>query len=290
MSTNNFIPTLWSARLLANLNKVLVFAQPGVVNRDYEGEVSQLGDSVKINAIGRVTVIDYTKNTDLTAPQTLTDSQTILTITQSKAYNFQIDDVDKAQQSPKLMEAAMGEAAYALNNVIDQYIAGLYTDAASANLLGSDGTPVTVGVGTSDANAYAEIVNAKVVMDNANIPEAGRWIVIPPWIEGLLELDDRFVRYGTPAQQEVLMNGEIKRVAGFDILESNNVANTTGTKYKIMFGSSIGISMAMQVVKNEAYRMEKRFSDAMKGLALYGAKVIRPDAIGVITANKGTLA
>lgn len=290
MALNSFIPAVWSARLLANLDKVLRYAQPGVVNRDYEGDIKDLGDTVKINSIGRVTVGTYTKNTDVAPPETLSDGQTSLTITQSKYFNFQVDDVDAVQQKPKVMDDAMREAAYALSNTIDQYVAGQYVDAASANLIGDDTTPKVAGIGGSDAVAYNLIVDAKTRLDDSNVPDDGnRWMIIPPWIEGLLLKDERFVKFGTPAQNERLLNGQIRRVAGFGILTSNNVSNTTGAKYKVMFGHPMALSLALQINKVEAYRPEKRFADAMKGLALYGAKVVRPDALGVLTASKGTL-
>lgn len=290
MSLNSFIPTVWGARLLTNLDKVLRYAQPGIVNRDYEGQIIAYGDTVKINSIGRVTVGDYTKNTDIASPETLTDGQTTLVINQSKFFNFQVDDVDKAQQTPKVMDAAMREAAYALNNTIDQHVASLYTGAASANLIGDDTTPKVVGLGGSDAVAYNMIVDAKTKLDEANVPDDGqRWIILPAWCEGLLLKDDRFVKFGTPTQDTRLLNGQIRQVGGFSVLTSNNVSNTSGAKYKVMFGHPMAISLALQINQVEAYRPEKRFADAMKGLALYGAKVVRPDALGVITASKGTL-
>jgi len=290
MSLNSFIPTVWGARLLTNLDKVLRYAQPGIVNRDYEGQILAYGDTVKINSIGRVTVGDYTKNTDIASPETLTDGQTTLVINQSKFFNFQVDDVDKAQQTPKVMDAAMREAAYALNNTIDLHVASLYTGAASANLIGDDTTPKVVGLGGSDAVAYNMIVDAKTKLDEANVPDDGqRWIILPAWCEGLLLKDDRFVKFGTPTQDTRLLNGQIRQVGGFSVLTSNNVSNTSGAKYKVMFGHPMAISLALQINQVEAYRPEKRFADAMKGLALYGAKVVRPDALGVITASKGTL-
>lgn len=290
MALNNFIPTLWGARLLENLNKALRFAQDGVVNRDYEGLISALGDTVKINGIGRVTVGDYTKNSDIGNPETLTDGQTTLQITQAKYFNFQVDDVDRAQQSPKVMDAAMRESAYALNNTIDQFIAGLYTDAASNNLIGSDGTPKTVGLDSGNAVAYNLIVDAKTALDVANVPDDGqRWIIVPPWIEGLLLKDERFVKFGTPPQDARLLNGQIRQVSGFNVMTSNNINHTSDTKHKLMFGHPMAISFAVQVNNVEAYRPEKRFADAVKGLTLYGGKVVRPDALGVITASKGTL-
>lgn len=102
MSLDNFIPQVWSARLLENLNKNHVFVN--LCNRNYEGEIKGYGDQVKINSIGRVTIGDYSKNTDITAPETLTDAQRILLINQGKYFNFQIDDVDRVQQQPKVME------------------------------------------------------------------------------------------------------------------------------------------------------------------------------------------
>src|ERR1044071_3169188 len=112
MSLNNFIATIWAARLLMNLNKAHVYAQDGVVNRDYEGDITGGGDTVKINSIGRVTIGSYTKNTNIGDPETLTDAQRSLLIDQQKYFNFQVDDVDKAQAKPSVMDEAMKEAGY----------------------------------------------------------------------------------------------------------------------------------------------------------------------------------
>lgn len=282
MSLNNFIPAIWSARLLQNLHKGLVYGQTGIVNRDYEGEITGAGDSVRINNIGAVSVGDYTKNTDMTAPQTLSDAQQTLLIDESKFFNFQVDDVDKAQQKPKVMDEAMREAGYALADVADQFIAGLYTGVAGPNTIGSDATPVV----PTTATAYEYLVDLATLLTEANIPTMGRWCVVPPWIYGRLLKDDRFVKAGTATSDQVLRNGEVGEAAGFRILQSNNVPNTAGTKYKVIAGSSIAISYADQIASIEAYRPEKRFADAMKGLHVYGAKLVRPSAIAVMTANK----
>ena len=108
MSVINFIPTIWSARLLAHLDKKHVYA--ALVNRDYEGEIKNYGDTVKINQIGDINIKDYTKGKDIDDPEDLSGEQTILTIDQAKYFNFAIDDVDKAQVNPKLMDAAMQRA------------------------------------------------------------------------------------------------------------------------------------------------------------------------------------
>lgn len=282
MALDNFIPSVWSARLLANMHKVLVFGQEGVVNRDYEGEIRQFGDTVKINAIGAVTIGTYTKNSDISAPEALSDSQTTLTIDQAKYFNFQIDDVDAAQQKPKVMDAAMAEAAYALADAADQYIASLYTGVASSNRIGDDTTPETISV---VAEAYEYLVNLAVLLDEANVPRAARWVVVPPWYHGLLLKDDRFVKAGTATTDQVLRNGEVGEAAGFRVLKSNNVP-ASGTTYHVIAGYAGAISFAEQINKVEAYRPERRFADAVKGLHLYGAKLVRPNGIAVLTVTR----
>ena len=282
MALDNFIPEIWSARLLVSLKKALVYGQEGVVNRDYEGEIQQMGDTVRINSIGPITVGTYTKNADIGAPETLTDAQTVLAINQAKYFNFQVDDIDRAQQNPKVMDAAMQEAAYALRDAADQYIAGLYTGAAAGNTIGNDTTPMEV----DKTNAYELLVDLAVILTDAKVPTEGRWVVVPPWFYGTLLKDDRFIDASKAGTTEGLRNGQVGMAAGFTVLQSHNVPNTSGAKYKIIAGHPIAISYAEQINKVEAYRFEKRFADAVKGLHLYGAKLVRPEAIAVLTANK----
>ncbi|MDN0191173.1 MULTISPECIES: phage capsid protein [unclassified Bacillus (in: firmicutes)] len=284
MALNNFIPTLWSARLLYNLQKNLVYGQPGVINRDYEGEIKNLGDSVTINNIGRVSVGDYTKNADMDSPQTLDDQSRNLVITEMKYFNFQIDDVDKIQQNPKLMDEAMKEAAYALKNKADSFIASQYVNAA--HTIGSD----TNVVSPTKNDAYEYLVDLSVKLDEADVPEQGRWAVVPPWYEGLMLKDDRFVKAGNMSSEDRLLNGVVGQAAGFLILKSNNAPVSTpegGTEnHKIIAGHNIAWSYADQAAQVEAYRPEKRFADAVKGLHLYGAKVTRPEALAVLSAAR----
>lgn len=282
MSLDNFIPQIWSARLLSNLQKSLVYGQAGVVNTDYEGEISQYGDTVKINSIGAVTIGDYVKNNDVEGPETLTDAQTHLTIDQAKYFNFQVDDIDAAQQKPKVMDEAMREAAYGLADVADQYVASLYTGVSDKNIIGDDTTPEVL----SKDNVYDMLVDLGVLLTDAKVPREGRWVIVAPWVYGLLLKDDRFIHVSKAGTDQGLRNGIVGRAAGFDILESHNVPNVDGTKYKIIAGHPMAISKAEQINSVEAYRPEKRFADAVKGLHLYGAKLVRPEAIAVLTANR----
>jgi N4-gp56 family major capsid protein len=285
MAINNFIPTVWSARLLQNLQKTLVYGQEAVINRDYEGEIKAFGDTVKINNIGSISVGDYTKNSDMDDPEPLTDETRSLVINQAKYFNFQVDDVDRIQQNPKLMDEAMREAAYALRNAADQFIASHYVDAAQT--IGNDATPVE----PTKNDAYEYLVDLSVKLDEADVPEQGRFVVVPPWYEGLMLKDDRFVKAGNLPSDQRLLNGVIGQAAGFLVLKSNNVPKVPAgsgvtENYKVIAGHNIAWSFAEQVNQVEAYRPEKRFADAVKGLHLYGAKVVRPEALAVLSAKR----
>lgn len=274
MALENFIPQIWSARLLENLQKTLVYGQAGVVNRDYEGDIRDVGDSVRINAIGAVSVSDYSKNTDISSPETLQDASLVLTVEKAKYFNFAVDDVDALQQKPRVMDAAMREAAYALADAADQYIVSVM--AAGAGV--SHGTAASPTVLASAADAYDALVDIGVKLDENNVPRTGRWVVIPPWIYGLILKDDRFVKTGSDQAEARLANGEVGRAAGFTILVSNNVPVSTG-KYSVLAGVPAACAYVEQLRKIEAYRPELRFADAVKGLHLYGAKVIRAQAL-----------
>lgn len=283
MSVANFIPTIWSARLLEHLDKRHVYLN--LLNRDYEGEIKNYGDTVKVNQIGAVAIKDYEKGQDIDAPEDLTGEQQELKIDQAKYFNFAVDDVDDAQTNPKLMDKAMERAAYGMNDVVDAFAANLLAvNVHNDNTIGSDTAPKVPTVDT----AYDLLVDLGVKLTEANVPTVGRWVVIPAWYHGLLLKDKRFVGNGTDFNKAILENGEVGQAAGFTVYVSNNVPNTTKTKYKIIAGTDEAGSYAEQILSTEAYRPEKRFSDAVKGLHVYGAKVFQSKCIAVLTANPAT--
>ncbi|MFZ1769138.1 MAG: phage capsid protein [Caldilinea sp.] len=286
MAITTFIPTVWAADLLTSLKRSQVYAQPGVVNRNYEGLIRERGDTVKITGIGAITLKNYTENTDMDSPETLTDDTRSLVIDQQKYFNFQVDDVDAAQMMNNggLRMEAMAEAGYAVRDAQDAYVASLYTAADAGNLVGTTAAPKT-DLGTA-GKPYEYLLELSVLLDNANVPSDQRWAVVPSWFHALLLQDQRFVNTGSAQAESRLSNAIIGSVAGFTVLKSNNVPNTTATKYRIIAGHPGAITFAEQIGKIEAYRMEKRFADAIKGLNLYGAKVVRPTALAVLTANK----
>lgn len=286
MGLENFIPTIWGARLLYALQNNLVYAQPAVINRDYEGDIAQQGDTVKINGIGEITVFNYTKNTDMPAPQALSDADTVLRITEQKAFNFGIDDIDRAQQTPKVMDAAMTRAAYALRNTADQFVAAHYTDISAANYIGSDASRKS-DIGTA-GRAYEYLVDLGSILTDNQVPLEGRWTVVPPFFHGALLKDDRFTRsFLGDVSRAALLNGQVGEAAGFNILVSQNVPSIDSTTgFKVIAGSPIAWTYAEQVNKIEAYRPQLRFGDAVKGLHLYGARVTRSSALAVLDCDR----
>jgi len=278
-----FIPTVWAARLLAALEKALVYGQANVANRDYEGEIKKAGNTVKIASIGDVTIGNYETNTNIAEPEVLTDSEQTLLIDNAKYFNFYVDSVDRAQQNVNVLDEAMRRSAWSLREVADNFLASTM-DAAllTANKIGSTTTPK---VPTKD-DAYEYLVDLGVLLDEANVPTTDRFVVIPAWFHGLLLKDDRFVRSGTAMGDRRLRNGEAGEAAGFAVLKSNSVPNTTGTKYKIIAGHPMATAYVEQVLDVQTYKPEKRFGDAVKGLHVYGAKVVRPTALACLIANK----
>ena len=282
MAVTGFIPKLWSARLLNALDKSHVFAN--VVNRDYEGEIKKMGDTVHINTIGAVTIGTYTQNTDFSSgPETLATTDQTLTIDQAKYFNFQVDDIDAAQAAGDIMDKAMTRAAYGLADASDKYIAGILAGAADAT-----NTVSTSAVALTSSNVYENVVKMRTILDKANVPTAGRWLVIPPEMYALILLDDRFVKTGGEMAEGILRTGLVAQAAGFDIYLSNNCvsvnSNSTDT-YTIVGGVDSAATYAEQIVSTEAYRPEKRFADAVKGLHVYGAMVVDKAQLACLKAT-----
>jgi N4-gp56 family major capsid protein len=280
MAVTNFQPEIWAAQLLTSLKKALIFAGPGVANRNYEGSIANAGDTVRITSISRPTVASYTKDSTTITPETLTDANRSLLIDQAKYFAFEVDDIDMRQvaNGGALMAEAADEAAYALADTADQYVAGLYTGVDSGNAIST--TSITTA-----ALAVTGLINLKVKLDNANVPTQGRYVVIPPWYHGLLLGSDTFVRADASGNPDTLRNGQVGRAFGFDVLVSNNCVNVTGDDYIVQAGYPGAFTFAEQIAKVEAYRPESAFSDALKGLHLYGAKLVRPTGIATLTAS-----
>ena len=265
MAISNFIPTIWSENLYTQLDKQYVAVAN--CNREFEGDIKSMGSVVKICGVGNINISSYTKNTDMSSAQQLSDTAKELRIDQAKYFNFQIDDVDRTQSNPKLMSAAMKNAANALANVADQYIFNLYDRA---------GETVSVADPSSD-NIIGYVIDAvtRLRMQNVNDPDDIVVEVSPEVAALILKAKIDLASDGG----ETLETGCIGRIAGSKIFVSSNIAQIDGGEHinhLCFVRSKRAIAFAEQLSEIEAYRPEKRFSDAVKGLHLYGAEVIYP--------------
>ena len=285
MALTNFIPELWSDRLFVNLRKALVYG--ALCQRDYEGEIRNFGDTVKINEIGPVTVTAYTKAATLSY-QTLSSAQKELKIDQASYFAFTIDDIDAAQTKPKLMDAAMNDAAYRIADTIDTFIGALYAQAgatpASTTYIGTAGSHVTV----SSGNVIETFSYASRYLSDKDVPKAGRWAVVMPWVTQKLALaaSGSISAIGVPKTFDdgALVNGYIGHLMGFDFFESNNTGDSDAC---VLCGTRDAISYAGQVAKVGVLERETTFDTAARGLYVYGAKVTRPESLLAMFFTEG---
>ena len=272
MTISNFRPSIWSANLLVAYRPKLRYG--ALINRDYEGEIAQAGDTVRITSIGRPTVSTYVPNETVITPEQVTDSQRTLVVDQSKYFAFGVDDVDARQARGNVIPQAMNEAAFNLASVVDGYIASSYTGVQSANQLGA----ITLAKATP-ADAYdLLLIPMRERLDDANVPDEGRQIVISPAVYSLLLRDQRFIANAAGNIASALTTGVIDAISGLNVLVSNVTPLVSSGVNAVIAGVPGGYTFADQISKVEAYRPQSAFEDAVKGLSLYGGKLVRPDS------------
>lgn len=275
MSISNFIPIVWSDKIFQANDKAKVFAS--LANREYEGEISNKGDQVKINELGDITVSDYTGSVSY---QDLDDAAKFLVVNQDKYAAFNNEDLDAVQSNPKLLGEATRKMGVALANTEDQYLAGLYTEAGITS--GSTGTPTSITSG----NVTSTISGMTSDFDENDVPQDRRVAVCPPWFVQKLVLAK--VLYDTD-NSEALGNGRVGRYMGWEIYMSNNVSHSSTTWYAPMFFRAMDtIAHANQLTNIESLRLEDKFADGVRGRMVYGSKVVRPSSLGVIYCAAGS--
>ena len=268
MAITNFISTVWSENLYKQLNTKYVAVAN--CNREWEGEIKQKGDRVKIVGLNNVTIQDYTKNTNLSSPAVLSDMSRELIINQAKAFNFQIDDIDRAQSTPKLMDEAVRIAANALANEADKYVFSLHGAVTSDHVLTVEHI--------TEVNILDTIIEGVLRLQSSGVTDE-IVLEVTPTIASLILKAKLNV---STNNSEVLEHGCIGYIAGCKIFVSKNVAVTVSEneeKHKCFMRTKRAIAFAEQLSEIEAYRPELRFADAVKGLMLYGAKLVYPNEL-----------
>lgn len=286
MAISVSLPTIWSARIEEYLDKALVFV-PAFTNNAYEGEARE-GSTVKILSVGELTIGDY-DGSDIDAAEDLTDAAATLTLNQKKYFNFRVLDTDDQFSAIALIDQGSQRAAYGIADTLDQYIASLHSSVSSSspdNTYGDSTTPIDIGTDTGEVLAYDAHLELAERLDLANVPKTGRRAVYPSWFVRRLkkELGGRASGLG----DNITLNGFMGELDGVQIYQSNNVVNTTDTKYKCMMGLPY-ITLARAIAKVETYRQEANFGTGVKGLYVYGAVMTKPAAFALGTFSKGLL-
>lgn len=266
----NFISEIWSQKLTTLLDKSGVMMQ--CVNRNYEGDIKNSGDTVHIRKFGDVTVKDYAGS--ITYDELQSPSDTLL-IDQKKYFAFKVDDISKAQANIDIMSGYLERAKVAIDLAKDSFLLAKHVDVPAENTVGSDSTPIAL---TKD-NIYTNLIAVNKALKNADATSKGQkpWIVINPDIEALLVQAPEFI-HATTLGDKIIKEGSIGRIAGLDVLVCTNLEDTAGTYY-LLAGTEDAVTFASQVVEIESLRLQDSFDTAVRGLYVYGAKTIIPESL-----------
>lgn len=292
MAITNFIPELWSAAIQEPFDAALVYAQPNVVNRDYEGVITQMGDTVNVTSVSRPTIRTYDKTVDITI-EDLADTGEKLVIDQGDYFAFWVNDVDRVQAAGNFEASGAGQAGYGLRDKVDTYLAGLFqSNALADNKLGRvtvvDDDPKNRTAG--QLSAFQVLVKLREKLDRQSVPTNGRYVIVPPEFVSALVLDPRYTDLSASGSTDALLNGQVGRGSGFDVMVSNNAPKVGGGgadkgDWVISAGVTSALTFANQIVEVESLRGQKRFADMVRGLNVYGAKVFRPEGIATATVT-----
>ena len=311
--SGTFIPAVWSAKLNAKFYAASVYGE--ISNTQYQGEISGMGDKVYINTAPTLTVSNYSAGSTLSYQVPTPDMQELV-IDKGKYAAFQINDVLEYQAKPNLMDMFAADAAEQMRIAIDStVIYNTFTGAAAANkgatagaksasyALGTDAAPVTL----TAANVVQKVLELASVLDEQNVPDSDRWLVIDPATRALLFQSDLAKAYATGDATSPVRNGKVGTIDRFTIYVSNQLpkgaagtatpwtsgdgsetsVTTTGTVAKrraIIAGHKSAITFASQFTKTETVRNPNDFGDFIRTLNVYGFKVIKPESLALLVA------
>jgi hypothetical protein len=288
--SGNFIPEIWSGKLIENFYDATVLA--AISNTDYEGEIRQYGDTVNIRTTPEITIRDYVKGQSLTVENP--DKPKIqLVIDKGEYFACVEDDVDKVQSDINLMDTWSKDASERMKIKIDQRVLtdilpgiSAFNKGATAGEqslsfnLGTTGSPLTVTKdGASSTTSVVDLlVDLGTVLDEANAPEGDRFVVIPAKMAGLIKKSELKDAALTGDSMSIVRNGRLGMVDRFTIYVSHNL-NVSSGKYSIIAGHKMGFTFASQMTNMETIRSESTFGNIIRGLQVYGYKVVKGEAL-----------
>jgi hypothetical protein len=287
-----FIPEIYSKKVQIALRKAAV--AEAICNTDYMGEISGFGDTVNIIKEPQISVADYTRGLTVTSTN-LTDQELVLTIDQAKSFSFKIDDLEKRFSHVNFQAVAADNAAYALRDAMDSNIlAAISAGATVTTGMGTTSVPIDIGFTSGEVDPLNQMSLAAKELDEANAPEDGRWFVAAPeWYNQLANTSSKLLSVDFNAGQGSIRNGLVASglLRGFQMYKSNNLPTNdlsaaspagSATAPEALFGHISGTSAASSMNKVETVRDTGTFSDIVRGLMVWGRKVLRPEITGKI--------
>ena len=265
MAITNFIPTFWSAAILERFNTANILI-PGL-NHEYEG-VLAAGNTVKITGVNTPTIVDYAAASRTITPAAMTDTTQSLVINQEKAFSFIVDDIDRVQSAGSFEPVTRDAGAALAEDAEATVIAALKAGGTSAG---------TGAITTADA-AYAAVVTIRQAMVKANVPTSNRVLAVSPEFASLLLGSASKLTSFDPVGDEPIRNGVIGRLLGFTVVEHPQLTHTSNRPAAIGLHTP-SVAYVGQIDKVEAGRMETKFADYIRGLNVFGTKVLRATAV-----------
>lgn len=292
---SRFIPEVWSSKLVTKFYDSTVLA--AISNTDYEGEITAYGDKVYIRSTPDIVIGDYEKGATLTYAKP-TSTSTELIIDKGKSFSFTIDDVDKKQSDLNLLDDWANDASEQMKIAIDTDVLGnIYGSVAAANTgatagrisgnlnLGAAAAPLSI----TKSNILDYIVDCGQALDEQNIPEMGRFIILPAWACALIKKSDLKDASIAGDGTSILRNGRVGQIDRFTVYMSNLLDTTTdgGTAFHMLAGHKSGLTFASQMTEMETMRNPDTFGDLARGLQVYGYKVVKPESLVHLYGVKG---
>ncbi len=280
LPSGNFLPIIYSQKVQKFFRTASVVED--ITNTDYAGEIENYGDTVNIIKEPTITVSSYTRGGQINL-QNLADDQLQLTVDQANAFAFKVDDIEERQSHINFEALATSSGAYALKDSYDEnVIANMFSNAGTT--VGSDGSGTDTGFGSSETDPTDILANSAKRLHAADVPTDNRWFLgTPEFYEQLGQasaklMDASVTGDGTsPLRNGNVMDGQVN---GFKLYMTNNfAASSTSNYFKVLFGHMSSTATANQIAKTEVVRDPDSFADIVRGLHIFGRKVLRTEAL-----------
>ncbi len=298
------IPEIWSGKLLTKFYAVCLMA--GLCNTDYEGEIKNKGDKVIIRTTPDIEIYDYTKGQTLNI-QRPTPATLEMEIARAKYWNVHIDRIDQFQSDFDYLEDWTRDAAQQLKIAWErEFLADIYADAHASNkgsaagaISGNiglgvvGGASLVVGNGSGEVTPIQFLLSCSQVLDEQNVPEEERKIVVPAWLTARLKNSEIKDASLSGDDRSTLRNGRVGMVDRLEVFSSNLLPTEIVSSNKQWIGTASqksAISFAAQLTENQILeKLESTFGSAARGLAVADWKVLKPEALVTYCIRPGTL-